>query len=124
MKVTGPTASDGPEFVAESDTAPEVPGVIVGDVIASATSALRAPAVTVVGDTVLFAVFGSVEALEVVAEPPVSAPGAVDGASDTGIATLVDAPLVRPAAVVQVIVPEVSVHPDGSVPTVTPEGGV
>ena len=124
MKVTGPTASDGPEFVAESDTAPEVPGVIVGDVIASATSALRAPAVTVVGDTVLFAVLGSVEALDVVAEPPVIAPGAVDAASDTGIATLVVAPATRPAAIVHVTVPDVSVQPDDSVPTVTPEGGV
>ena len=124
MNVTGPTASDGPLFVAVRVTVPEVPGVIVGEVMARATSALRAPAVTVVGETVLFAVLGSVEALEVVAEPPVIAPGAVDAVSDTGIATLVDAPLVRPAAVVQVIVPEVSVQPDGSVPTVTPEGGV
>ena len=122
--VSGPAASLGPLSVTVSVTVPDVPGVIVGDVIASATSALRAPAVTVVGDTVLFAVLGSVEALDVVAEPPVSAPGAVDGASDTGIATLVVAPATRPAAIVQVIVPEVSVQPDGSVPTVTPEGGV
>ena len=120
----GPTPSDGPLSVAVSTTLPEAPGVIVGDVIASATSALRAPAVTVVGDTVLFAVFGSDEALDVVAEPPVIPPGAVDAASDTGIATLVVAPLARPAAIVQVTVPEPSVQPDGNVPTVTPDGGV
>ena len=122
--VVGPTASDGPLFVAMSVTVPDVPGVIVGVDAVSTTSALRAPAVTVVGATVLFAVAGSVVAVDTEAEPPVSAPGAVDALSDTGIAMLVDAPLASVPAAVQVTVPEASVQPDGNAPSVTPDGGV
>ena len=126
--VSGPAAFDGPLFVAVRVTVPDVPGVIVGDVIVRARSALPGPTVTVVGDTVLSAVAGSVEAVATVAEPPVSAPAGVDAASDTGIDTLVDEALARLPATVQVTVPEASVHPLGSVPpeagTVTPDGGV
>ena len=124
MNVVGPTASDGPWFVAVIATVPEVPGVIVGLVMETATSAERAPAVTVVGETELSAGVGSVLAVAAVAEPPVSAPGAVDEASDTGIDTLVDEALARLPATVQVTVPEELVQPDGNVPTVTPAGGV
>ena len=95
---------------------------MVGDVTVVTTSALRAPAVTVVGVTVLFADAGSAEGEASVAEPPVSAPGAWVDASETGIVTVVVAPLTRPAGRVQVTVPEESVQPDGGVPTVTPEG--
>ena len=124
MNVVGPSASDGPPLVAVNVTVPNVPGVIVGDVIAIATSAERGPAVTVVGEIVLFAVAGSVDVVATDAEPPVSAPGTVEAASDTGIATLIDAPLANVPATVQVTVPEASVQPDGSVPSVTPDGGV
>ena len=122
--VVGPTASDGPELVADSDTTPEVPGVIVGVEAVSATSALRAPAVTVVEATELLAFAGSVVAVDTEAEPPVSAPGAVEAASETGIATLVDPPLASVPATVQVTVPEASAQPDGNVPRMTPAGDV
>ena len=122
--MVGPAASDGPALVALSVTVPDVPGVIVGLETARATSAERGPAVTVVGVTELLALAGSVDAVATEAEPPVIAPGAVDAASETGMATLVDAPLASVPATVQVTVPEASVQPDGSVPTVTPDGGV
>ena len=122
--VVGPTASDGPPFVAVNVTVPEVPGVIVGVDTAIATLALRAPAVTVVGLTELLAVDGSVVPVVIEPDPPVSAPGAVAEAIDTGIVTALDAPLARPADTTQVTVPELSVHPLGSVPSVTPAGGV
>ena len=121
--MVGPAASDDPPFVAVSVTVPDVPGVIVGDVIAMATSAERAPAVTVVEDTELFAGTGSVVVVDTDAEPPVIAPGAVEAPSDTGIDTLVDAPFASEKATVQVTVPEASEQPDGSVPSVTPLGG-
>ena len=128
VKVVGPAASDGPAFVAVSVTVPDCPGVIVGDVTAMATSAERSPAVTVLEATELLAVTGSVDAVETEAEPPVIAPGAVEAASETGIATLVDEPLANVPATVQVTVPEASVQPDGNVPpeagTVTAAGGV
>ena len=124
VNVVGPTASDGPPFVAVNVTVPEVPGVIVGEVTAIATSAERAPAVTVVVATELFAAAGSVVVVATDAEPPVSAPGAVEAASETGMATLVDAPLASAPATVQVTVPEASAQPDGRVPGVTPDGGV
>ncbi len=122
MNVVGPTASDGPPFVAVKVTVPDWPGVIVGDVTAIATSAERAPAVTVVEATELFAVAGSVEVVATDAAPPVSGPGAVEEASDTGIATLVVAPLARVPPIVQVTVPLATVQPLGSVPSVTPAG--
>ena len=124
MNVVGPAASDGPAFVALSVTVPDVPGVIVGLETARATSAERGPAVTVVEATELFAVAGSVVVVPTEAEPPVSAPGAVDAASEIGIATLVVAPLASGPAIVQVTVPLVKVQPDGNVPTVTPDGAV
>ena len=111
-------------FVALSVTLPDVPGVMVGLETAMATSAERGPAVTVVGVSELLAMAGSVEAVATEAEPPVSAPGAVDAASDTGIAMLVVAPLASVPATVHVTMPEASVQPDGSVPSVTPDGGV
>ena len=124
MNVVGPTASDGPPFVAVIVTVPDWPGVIVGEVIAMATSAERAPAVTVVGVTELLADAGSVVGVDTEAEPPLSAPGSVEATSETGIATLVDAPLARPPLTVQVTVPDASVQPLGNVPNVTPAGGV
>ncbi len=123
MNVVGPTASDGPPFVPVSTTVPDWPGVIEGDDTAIATSAERAPAVTVMEATELLAVAGSVVAVTTAAEPPVSAPGAVEAASETGIATLVEAPLASVPDTVQVTVPEASVQPDGNVPSVTPAGG-
>ena len=122
--MVGPTASDGPSFDAVRTTVPDVPGVIVGVDTVMATSALRAPAVTVVEATELLAVAGSVVAVETEAEPPVSAPGAVDAARETGMATLVVVPLASGPAIVQVTVPEASVQPDGSAPSTTPAGGV
>ena len=128
MNVVGPAALEGPVFVAESVTAPEVPGVIVGDVTAIATSALAGPVVTDVGLTVLFAAAGSVVVVDELAEPPEMTPGVAEAGTATGIATLVEAPLARFPATVQVTVPEASVQPDGNVPpamsTVTPDGGV
>ncbi len=124
MNVVGPAASDVPPFVAINVTMPAVPGVIVGDVMAMATSAERDPAVTVVGATVLFAVAGSVVVVATDAEPPVIAPGGVDAASETGIDTEVDEALASVPATVQVMVPEASVQPDGNVPSPTPDGGV
>ena len=120
--MVGPTASDGPAFVAVNVTVPDWPGVIVGEVTAMATSAERAPAVTVLEATELFAVAGSVDVVATDAAPPVSGPGAVDEASDTGIVTLVVAPLARVALIVQVTVPDASVQPPGRVPSVTPAG--
>ena len=124
VKVVGPTASDGPVFVAVNVTVPEVPGVIVGEVTVMATSADRAPAVTVVGATELLAMVGSLVGVATDAEPPLIVPGTVDAASDTGMATLTDAPLARPPLTVQVTVPDASVQPLGNVPNVTPAGGV
>ena len=124
MIVVGPTALDGPALVAVTVTAPVVPGVIDGVVAVTETSALRAPAVTVVEAIELLAVAGSAVGFDTAAEPPVIAPGAVDAASDTGIDTLVVAPFANAPATVQVTVPEASVQPDGKVPSVTPAGGV
>ena len=124
MNVVGPAASDGPPYVALSVTVADVPGVIVGLETARATSAERGPAVTVVEATELFAVAGSVVVVPTEAEPPVSAPGAVDAASEIGIATLVVAPLASVPATAHVTVPEASVQPDGNVPSVMPDGGV
>ena len=124
MKVVGPAASEGPLFVAVNVTEPEVPGVIVGDDTARATSALRAPAVTVVVATVLFASAGSVEAVATEAYPPLSAPGAVEAASATGIDTVLEPPTASVPATVQVTVPADTVQPAGNVPRVTPAGGV
>ena len=103
---------------------PDVPGVIVGLVTAVEMSAERAPALTVVEATELFAVAGSVVAVDTEAEPRVSEPGAVADGTDTEMATLVVAPLASVPATVQVTVPEASVQPDGNVPSVTPAGGV
>ena len=122
--VVGPTASDGPSFIAVRVTVPDVPGVIVGVEAVSATSALRAPAVTVVEATELLALAGSAVAVATEAEPPVSAPGAVDAASETGMATLVDEPFASVPATAQVTVALARVQPDGRVPSVTPAGGV
>ncbi len=127
--VSGPAASLGPAFVTESDTAPEVPGVIVGDVIAKARSALAGPTVTVVGDTVLLPVAGSVVVVFAAAEPPVRGPLAEPAAIETGIATGVLAPTLRSPDTKQVTVPlapdpDGTVQPDGRVPSVTPDGGV
>ena len=124
MNVVGPTASEGPPFVAVSVTVPEVPGVMVGDATAMAMSAERAPAVTGVEATELVALAGSDVGVDTEAEPPVIAPGAVDATSDTGMATLVDAPLARPPLTVHVTVPFATVQPEGNVPNVTPAGGV
>ena len=127
--MVGPTASDGPLSVAVMVTVPDVPGVIVGDDTVVTTSALRVPTVRLVGETVLLAVDGSFVVVVAEAEPPLIAPGACDAASDTGIATEVDAPEARSPATVQVTVapapdPDGTVQPDGSVPSVTPDGGV
>ncbi len=124
MTVVGPAASDGPLFVAVRVTVPDVPGVIVGEVTVRDTSAERAPAVTVVDATELFGAAGSVVVVATEAEPPVIAPAAVEAASETGMATLVVAPLASVPATVQVTVPEASAQTDGRVPSVTPEGGV
>jgi hypothetical protein len=121
--VVGPTPSDAPLFVAVTVTVPVEPGTIDGVVTDTATSALRAPAVTV-ELAVLLAGVGSVVALATAAVPPVSEPGAVEAASDTGIDTLAEAPLARVPATVHVTVPDASVQPDGSAPGVTPAGGV
>jgi hypothetical protein len=123
-KVVGPTARDGPLFVAVNVTVPEVPGVIVGDDTHTATSAERAPAVTVVGLTELSAVDGSAVPVAMVADPPVTAPGACVDASATWIDTLADAPFTRPVATTHVTVPEDAVQPAGNEPSVTPAGGV
>ena len=122
--MVGPTASDGPALAAVTVTVPVVPGVIDGVVADTDTSALRAPAVTVVEAIELFAVAGSAVGFDTEAEPPVIEPGAVEAASETGIDTLVVAPFANAAATVQVTVPDASVQPAGSVPSVTPAGGV
>ena len=124
MNVVGPTASEGPPFVAVNVTVPDIPGVMVGDVTAMARSAERAPAVTVVDATELLALAGSDVGADTEAEPPVIAPGAVDAASDTGMATLVDAPLASPPLTVHVTVPLAIVQPDGNAPNATTAGGV
>jgi hypothetical protein len=123
VNVVGPTAVDGPWFVAVSVIEPAVPGVIVGEDAVTATSALRAPAITVVGATVLFAVDGSVVTVATVAEPPVIAPGVVAAASDRGIDTEVEPPFTMSPLTVHVTVPLASVQPAGNVPRVTPAGG-
>ena len=124
MKVSGLAASDGPLFVAVSTTVPEVPGVIVGDETVRATSAFGVPTTTEVGLTVLFADDRSVVVVLAEAEPPVSVPGDVAGGIETGIVIDVAAPAETLPATVQVTVPLASVQPDGSVPSVTPAGGV
>ena len=124
VNVVGPTASDGPSFVAVIVTVPDVPGVIVGDDTVVTTSARRVPEVRLVGETVLFAVAGSLVVVVAEPEPPVTVSGACEAASETVIATEVDEPEATSPAIVQVTVPEVLVQPDGSVPTVTPDGGV
>ena len=114
-------------FVAVSVTTPDWPGVIVGDEVVSTTSALRGPAVSVVGDTVLLVALGSAVAPETDADPPVTAPGAADAARSTGRVTVVVAPDAIGPAIVQVIGPPAEpLHPDGSEPTTTvsPVGGV
>ena len=118
--MVGPTASDGPLFVAVSTTLPDVPGVIVGDDTDRTTSAERAATVAVVGDTVLLAVDGSVVVVDADAEPPEIAPGARDATTDTGMVAVLVAPTARSPLTVQVTVPEASVQPDGSV---APEAG-
>ena len=122
--VSGPAASLGPLSVTVSVTVPDVPGVIVGDVIVRARSALAGPTVTVVGDTVLFAVDGSVVVVDAEAAPPVSGPLVAPAAIETGMATDVLAPTLRSPEIVQVTVPLASVQPDGNVPSTTPDGDV
>ena len=122
--MVGPAALEGPAFVAVRVTVPDVPGMIVGDVTAIATSALAGPVVTEVGLTVLFAVAGSVVVVDELAEPPEMTPAVADAGTETGMATLDEAPLARLPATVQVTVPEASVHPDGNVPSTSPAGGV
>ena len=122
--VSGPAASLGPLSVTVSVTVPDVPGVIVGDVIVRARSALPGPTVTVVGDTVLLPVAGSVVVVVADAEPPVRGPLVEPAAIETGMATDVLAPTLRSKDTVHVTVPEISVQPDESVPSVTPAGGV
>ena len=102
---------------------PEVPGVIVGDDTVSAMSALGAAAMIEVGATVLFAVAGSLVVVVAEAEPPMIVPDEVAG-TETVIATDVAAPVTMLPATVQVTVPLVSAQPDGSVPSVTPDGRV
>ena len=103
---------------------PDVPGVIVGVDTVATMSARRALTVTKVGAAMLSAVAGSVVVVDAAANPPLSVPGAADEATATGIDTLVDEPLARLPATAQVTVPEASVQPEGSAPTVTPDGGV
>ena len=124
VNVVGPTESDGPLFVAVSVTVPEVPGVIVGDVTAMATSAERPAIVSVVGDTELFATFGSALAVDTDALPPDTAPGVPDDGTEIGRLTEPVAPAASVPATVHVTVPEARVQPDGNVPRVTTEGGV
>ena len=124
VNVVGPTASDGPSFVAVIVTVPDVPGVIVGDDTVVTTSADGVAAVTVVGATVLSPGAGSVLPVATDAEPPVSGPAGVDDGTETGIETERVRPLARRPEIVQVTVPEANVQPDGSGPTVTPAGGV
>ena len=122
--VSGPAALLGPLSVTVSVTVPDVPGVIVGDVIVRARSALAGPTVTVVGDTVLLAVDGSVVVVDAEAEPPVSGPLVAPAAIETGMATDVLVPTLRSPDTVHVTVPLASVQPNGRVPSVTPDGGV
>ena len=110
-------------FTAVSRTVPVVPGVMLGVETRSERSAERAPAMIDVGATVLSAVAGSVDAVVAEAEPPKMVPVADDGI-ETGMATEVDDALARLPVTVQVTVPDVSVQPLGSVPSVTPAGGV
>ena len=124
VNVVGPTASDGPSFVAVIVTVPDVPGVIVGDDTVVTTSADGVAAVTVVGATVLSPGAGSVLPVATEAEPPVSGPAGVDDGTETGIETERVRPLARRPEIVQVTVPEANVQPDGSVPSTTPAGGV
>ena len=124
VNVVGPTASDGPPFVAVNVTVPDVPGVIVGDVTAMATSAERPAIVSVVGEVELFATFGSLLDVDTVALPPDTAPGVPDAGTDTGSVTEPVAPNASVPATLHVTVPEASVQPDGNVPSVTAEGAV
>ena len=127
--MVGPAASDGPLFVALSTMLPEVPGVIVGVVTVSVTSARAVSTTTVVGLTVLLPVAGSVVVVEADAEPPDTGPGAAAAGTETAMAIELEAPTATSPATVQVTVPPApdpdgTVQPDGSVPTVTPDGGV
>ena len=119
-------AVDGPLFVAVIVTVPEVPGVIVGDDTVVTTSAERAPTVTVVGAVELFVTDGSEVAELADADPPLSVPGAEAEATTTRIETVEVPPTAIVPATVQVTVPVAvaSVQPVGSVPTVTPAGGM
>ena len=122
--MAGPTASDGPLFVAVSTTLPDVPGVIVGDDTDRTTSAERAATVAVVGDTVLLPVDGSLVVVDADADPPEIAPGARDATTDTGMVAVLVAPTARSPLTVHVAVPDESVQPDGNVPSERPAGGV
>ena len=120
----GPAASEGPEFVAVTDTAPEAPGVIVGVVTLTARFAAAA-FLTTLAEVVLLALFGSAVVVAAVAEPPVSVPAAADDGTDTVSTTEVLATDKRLPATVQVTVPAATVQPDGSgATTVEPLGGV
>jgi hypothetical protein len=124
VNVVGPTAVDGPLSVAVNVTVPDKPGVTVGDDTLTTTSALRGPAVNVVGDTVLFDVDGSVDTVDTDAEPPEIAPGTCAAPNNTGIDTDVDAPLANEPATVHVTVPDTSEQPLGNEPNETADGGV
>ena len=124
VNVIGPAASEGPEFVAVTDTAPEAPGVIVGVVMASARLAAVA-FLTTLAEVVLLALFGSAVVVAAVAEPPVSVPAMADDGTATVSTTEVLAPEARFPATVQVTVPDAWVQPDGSgVTTDEPVGAV
>ena len=128
--MVGPAASDGPLFVALSTTLPEVPGVIVGVVTVSVTSARAVSTTTVVGLTLLLPVAGSVVVVEEDdADPPDTGPEAAEAGTKTAMVIELEAPLATSPATVQVTVPlapdpDGTVQPDGSVPSVTPDGGV
>ena len=127
--MVGPAASDGPLFVALSTTVPEVPGVIAGVVTVSVMSARAVSTTTVVGLTVLLPVAGSVVVVEADADPPDTGPEAAEAGTVTAMAIELEAPLATSPATVQVTVPlapdpDGTVQPDGSVPSVTPDGGV
>ena len=129
VNVVGPTASDGPSFVAVNVTVPVVPGAIVGRDTVATTSAERAPVVTVVGATVSLAGVGSLVVVEAEAEPPVIVPGTVDGERATRMATDDDDATARSPDTTQVTTPapdtvQVAGSEPPAVSTVTPAGGV
>jgi hypothetical protein len=111
-------------FVAVNVTVPDEPGVTDGDDTDTDTSAERAPAVSVEGDTVLFAGTGSADTVDTDAEPPEITPGTCAAPNDTGIDTDVDAPLANEPATVHDTVPDTNEQPPGNVPNVTADGGV